>query len=330
MNIMRTIAVLTIFTIVGALSALTAGNPTYSTLGFFVSNAQAVDLEKALPNEVFQNVRASKVYVNPPELPRFGYSNAVVVNSWTRPLVMDPVYGTDGTSRSLTAHIKSALDQMEQEMLAKNVTKEALLALDVFYEVTGNSFDKMVAISSVLNEYSASRMAYATNPHSLNALPVRNIYGVTNVPRHLGGNVPGAKVALVATVLDPETTTDSRLFDIKSAPARKDGRASFIVGGLAAQSMDFTTSSDKQPQAVLNNLDIVLAAMGTDKGAIETLKVNYASRSGLTESNLRPVLEEYFAPSGIFPEIEWNEVEIAGFVANDVCVEAHGSLILEP
>ncbi len=330
MKTIYTITAAGVLMIAGVIGAFKTDNPINGALAFIVSGAQAEEayLEAASPAEVFRNVRASKVYVNPPNLPRFGYSNAVVVNNWTQPLTMKPVFGTEKTARDLSAHVQSAVDQMEREMRSINVTKEALLSLDVYYETTGNSFDKLVAISSVLNEYSASRMAYQTIPHSLNALPVRNIYGVGNVAKHLGMDSGGAKVALIATVLDPATTTDTRLFDLESAPARKDGKATFLVGGLAAQSMDFTVSTEEQPKAILNNLDIVLRHIGAQRKDIEQLKVSYVPGSGLTEDNIRPQLSEYFG--GSVPEITWNEVDVAGFAANDTCVEAVGTLVLNP
>lgn len=292
------------------------------------ADIKLVDLEKALPAEVFKNVRASKVYVNPDELPRFGYSNAVVVNNWTRPLQMNPVVGVDST-RDLTPHLKSALDRMEQAMKDINVTKEALLTLDIYYETSGNSFDKLVAISTVLNEYTASRMAYETNPHRLNALPVRNIYGVRDVAAHLGLNgVSGAKVALVPTVLDPATTTDARLFDIKSPPARTDGRATFLVGGLSSQSLDFSIPSEEQPNELLKNLDIVLRDVGATRSDIDTIHIVYAETCGIAAEQIRPVIDEYFASSGSAPRVIWDSVEVAGFAANCTCAVVEGSIAL--
>ncbi len=313
MNTIRMIAVIAIFTMAGA-------------TGLFVPNAQAqVDLEKALPNEVFQSVRASKVYVNPAELPRFGYSNAVVVNNWTRPLKMEPIVGNH-TTRDLTPHLQSALDQMEQAMLDINVTKEALLTLDVYYEAGGNSFDKMVALSSVLNEYTASRIAYETNPHRLNALPVRNIYGVLNVSEHLGLNAPGAKIALIPTVLDPATTTDARLFDVKSAPARADGEATFLIGGLFSQGLDFSIPPERQPYELLKNLDITLRDIGAKKTDIDHMTLLFADTCGIAAENLRPIMDDYF--NGDMPEMSWKSVEVAGFASNCTCAEIEGTMAL--
>lgn len=318
----------------GILGAVYLTGSNEESSGFLVAKAEAqsfkepVNLDTAVPAEVFQHLRASKIYVNPPELARFGYSNGVLVNDWTRPLTMNPIVGT-GVSRDLSGPLKSAIDQMDQAMQGINVTKEALLSLDIYYEAGGANFDKLVAISTVLNEYTSSRMAYETNPHRLNALPVRNIYGVLDVASHLKlTNVDNVKIALIPTVLDPATTTDQRLFNRDLPKARQDGEAAFIIGGLSSQSLDFSVPAERQTEVLLDNLDLVLRDMGATKNDVDTITILAANSCSIEPAQTMATVSDYFAEAGASPKIVMENVEVAGFAANCQCAEIEGTLAL--
>lgn len=293
-----------------------------------VATAQAVDLTTAKPAVLFQNLRASKVYVNSNELPRFGYSNGVVVNSWTRPLKLPPVVGSDETAGDLEAHTKSALDALTAQLHEANVSKEAILTFYIYFDSAGESFDNLVHITSLLNQYMAGRLSYQTNPPSLNDVPIRNVHGVKNVSQHLGiaGN---ARVAFQVVVLDPSTTTEERIFDTHTKPVRADGRAPFLIGGMIGQNMSFTVPTSDQPKNLLANLDKILAQMGAQRGDIEQVTIRYTRKSGLTPDYLRKLATEYFAGrTTATPRINVEQIEVAGFAANEACVEASGSVAL--
>jgi len=294
------------------------------------SAAQAVDLTTAKPATLFANLRASKVYVNSNELPRFGYSNGVVVNSWTRPLKLPAVAGSDETANDLEAHTKSALDAVTTQLHEIGVSKEAILSVYIYFDSSGDSFDNLVHITSILNQYMAGRLSYTTNPPSLNDVPIRNVHGVRNVSEHL--NLTGsrnARVAFQLVVLDPETTSSERIFDTHTTAVRSDGRAPFLIGGMMGQNMTFTVPTADQPKNLLANLDKILASMGAQRGDIEQITIRYTRKSGLTPDKLNALVKEYFAGrAAVAPKIKFEQIEVAGFAANEACVEAQGSIAL--
>lgn len=308
--------------------AITTGPETGRVDWSVLATAHAVDLTTAKPAVLFQNLRASKVYVNSNELPRFGYSNGVVVNSWTQPLKLPPVVGTDETASDLEAHTKSALDALTKQLHDAKVSKEAILTFYIYFDSAGESFDNLVHITSLLNQYMAGRLSYQTNPPSLNDVPIRNVHGVRDVSQHLGlsGN---ARVAFQVVVLDPSTTTEERIFDTSTKPVRSDGRAPFLIGGMIGQNMSFTVPTNEQPKNLLANLDKILAEMGAQRGDIEQVTIRYTRKSGLTPEYLRKLVTEYFSGrAATVPRINMEQVEVAGFAANETCVEASGSVAL--
>jgi enamine deaminase RidA (YjgF/YER057c/UK114 family) len=291
---------------------------------------QAVDLNTAKPAELFKHLRASKVYVNSPELPRFGYSNAVVVNNWTRPLTLPPVAGSDETAHDLELHTQSAIQGLKEQLHAVGVSKEAILAANIYFDSAGDSFDNLIHITSELNQFMAGRLSYVTNPPALNDLPVRNVHGVKSVANHLGlKDHQRARVAFQLVVLDPATTSSERVFDTKASPARSDGKAHFIIGGMMGQNMAFNVPSDQQPKNLLANLDKVLDSMGASRGNIEKITLRYTSKSNLSRDSLRSLLNDYFAKSGGSPKVAIEEIDVAGFAANDSCVAVEGAMPID-
>lgn len=306
---------------------ITTGKDQPGISGWLIPAAQAESRQHSTkPAAIFQKMRASSVYVNPPELARFGYSNAVVVNNWTGFKQLDPVSsGSRDGDMGEQAH--AALKQLQQMLDKLDIPQRHILGLDVYFE--GSHFDDVMAISEVLEGFFASRTSYKTNPPELVDMPVRNIFGVKNLSERYGKAGAGAKVVLVPTVLDPKTTTDERLANPSASPARRDGKATFLIGGVMSQNLGFTLSTEEQPQAALNNLDSVLRSIGASRGDIERLKVSYVASSGLTTDSLQARLNDFF--DGAVPEVEWVGVDLAGFASNDTCVEAFGSIrILTP
>ncbi len=323
---MNKLSIISIAALLGAVAGYSVVKDTSaidaaeSILGLLVADAVA-DSHTEKPAAIFQRMRASSVYVNPPELARFGYSNAVVVNNWTGFKKLPPVF-SEGRDGGMQKQTHSALKRLQQ-MLKKNaIPNRHIIGLDVYFE--GSKFDDVMAISEILEGFFASRTSYKTNPETLVDMPVRNIFGVKSLREQYGRDAADSGLVLVPTILDPETTTSERLSDLKASPARKDGHATFLIGGLMSQDLGFSVATEDQPKAALSNLDIVLRDIGATRKDIEKLKVSYVATSGLTVESIRPQIAEFFGDSA--PEVEWLEVDLAGFASNDTCVEAVGSI----
>jgi enamine deaminase RidA (YjgF/YER057c/UK114 family) len=298
-----------------------------SLVGLPNATAQTPTAAQAKFVAMLKTTRAPTIYASPDTLPRFGYSYAVVVNNWTRPIDLGFFYPSD-TSGDLTAQTRSMLGAIEKKLADLGVTKGRIIRTSVL--IKGTRFQDTLTVTDLLDGYFADRKLMATARPETFDFPVRNVANMTELDR------PGVLVAMDVTILDPATSPDDLI--VKGLTTQgppppaitPKGARTFLIEAVTAQKADFSLegrNANEQLTSSLKHLDQVLAQIGAKRADIAQLAVDFVPSDNISERDITPRLAAYFGNNT--PKVSFRSVGMSAIPGPSACVSAEGAVIYQ-